>query len=71
MKKKEIKLKTSKGNLWLDFDAWKKQEEFIEKKEQEYWEYVFSGQRDLDLFGEEGVKRILAKQDKEDRKHQK
>lgn len=68
MKKKNLlKLKTSKGNLWLDFETWKKHEEFLNKEEKNYWDYVFSGQRDLDLFGEEGIKEILKKQDKEDR----
>lgn len=52
--------------LWLDWEAWKAQDEFMKKKEKEYWDYHFSGQRTLDLFGVEGAKRILEEQDKRD-----
>jgi hypothetical protein len=66
----EVKIETSKGNLWLDFDRWKKESEFLEKKEKEYWDYVFSGQRDIDIFGVEGAKRMLEEQDKRDREYE-
>lgn len=61
-----MEIEVNGQKLWMDFDAWKKEKEWMEQKEKEYVEYWLSGQRDINIFGEEGVKEILRKQDLED-----
>lgn len=54
-------------NLWYDSEEDLKQREFYQQKEKEYWEYHFSGQRTIDLFGVEGAKLVLEHQARRDR----
>lgn len=54
--------------LWLDFNEFKAQQTWYEKQEKEYWDYHFSGQRTIDMFGVEGAKRVLEIQHREDMK---
>lgn len=64
-----MEIEVNGEKLWLDFDAYEREKRFMRKKEEELWEYHFSGQRTLDLFGQEGAKAVLARQDREDNRH--
>jgi hypothetical protein len=61
---KEVLIKVNGQELVYYPEVAKAQAEYIAKKEKEYWEYCLSGQRTLDLFGEEGAKRVLEEQRK-------
>lgn len=37
--------------LWFDFELFKKQQEYYDKKEKDYLEYVMSGRQCEDIFG--------------------
>lgn len=63
-----MKIKTPSGDLWLDWDRYTREQNWFKQKEKEYWDYHFSGQRTIDMFGEEGAKLVLARQDREDAK---
>lgn len=63
-----MKIETPKGVMLLDWERYLAEKAFFEQKEKEYWDYHFSGQRTIDLFGVEGAKRVLARQDREDAK---
>lgn len=63
---KNLKIQTSQGTLTLNWDEYNQQQVWFKKKEEEYWDYHFSGQRTIDLFGVEGAKLVLARQDRED-----
>lgn len=62
---KRVEIEVDGKKLWFDWDEYVAQKEFMEQKEREYWEYVFSGQRTKDLFGE-GAKDILDEQRREE-----
>lgn len=61
-------MKVQVGECWYDTDEDKAQREFIKQREKEVWDWHFSGQRTIDLFGIEGAKRILEIQARGDRK---
>lgn len=52
--------------VWIDWDTYQAQKKWLEEQERKYWEYHFSGQRTVDIFGVEGAKEILRLQDEED-----
>lgn len=68
-KKNLMKIQIGNNTLWVDVEQWKAQEEFSKEQERQYWNYVFSGQRTLDMFGEEGAKRVLEEQRLRDETH--
>lgn len=53
---------------WINWDDYQKEKIWREEQERKYWEYHFSGQRTIDMFGVEGAKWVLARQDREDRR---
>lgn len=59
--------KLKESSIIFDFELYQKMAEYDRKKEEEYWKYVLSGQRTIDLFGEEGAKIVLEEQSKRDR----
>lgn len=65
---KRVEIEVNGQKLWLDWDTFRQEQEFMRKKEEEYWEYHFSGQRTIDMFGVEGAKRVLERQHRDDMK---
>lgn len=63
---KETKIDFNGQTLWLDWDRYIVEKNWIDKKEEEYWDYCFSGQRTIDLFGVEGAKEVVARQYREE-----
>lgn len=61
-----MEIEVNRQKLWFDFEAYKAEREFTKNLEQELWNYHFSGQRTIDLFGEEEAKIILEEQRKEE-----
>ncbi len=57
-----IDLEVNGEKYWFDFKEYQAHREWLKKKEDEYWEYHFSGQRTIDMFGVEGAKRVLEDQ---------
>lgn len=55
-------------NLWYDPEEYRESVEFLKQKEKEYWDWHFSGQRTIDMFGAEGAKRVLETQARRDKK---
>jgi hypothetical protein len=61
-----LELEVNGQKLWLDFEAFKREQEFIKQKENEWWEWRTSGQSTIDMFGAEGAKRVLEDQHRRD-----
>lgn len=61
-----MKIEVGGQTYTINFEDFKAQQEFYRQKEKELLDWIFSGQRTIDLFGVEGAKRVLARQGRED-----
>lgn len=40
---KGMKLNVQGEEAWMDFELWKKQEEFMKEQERKYWDWIANG----------------------------
>lgn len=62
----EVQMVINGEVAWFDFDEYTRHQKFLEDREKEYWRWILSGKRTLEMFGEEGAKRVLEEQRKRD-----
>lgn len=63
-----MNLEVNGEKFTIDWELYKREKEWMEQKEKEYWDYHFSYQRTIDMFGVEGAKKVLERQHKDDMK---
>lgn len=63
-----MEIEVNGKKFWVDEEMYKAALEFDKQLEEDFFNYIVSGKRTVDMFGKEGAKEVLRKQAKRDLK---